>query len=468
MDGVSPPLIDDHLRWCAKTRSSLSFISPIVGGRTAGRTGKRRDIIFTMAAPTTRNLTILLTDIKGFTDKTSHRSRADIQRLLDEHRDVVLPVLQARAGHLIKTIGDAFLMAFDSPTDAVLAGVSAQEALARRNAPLPEQERIEIRIAINVGEVNLVEGDVYGEPVNIAARIEGVAEAGEVYFTEAVYLAMNKTEVPSSEIGQLQLKGIPEKVRVYKVRRETPLGVGQVPPAPAPRAAAGTFAPGEKARLVAPTTAPAFAAPTTPTLPSSWRRAAALGIDVILCSLILGVLFGGHGRHRRFAQKTKSDGAAITTDVKGMTITGSNGAKVRLDDTGIHVAAGSANVAVDADGINVTPLKSAKPSVSDEDDDDAAGGWSRHLRTSEFALVWIVYGLIFLKWHGATPGKRILKLKVVSVEGPELTKRQRWLRPAFSLVSGYAAGLGYLWALWDPQRRTWHDHIAGTRVAPAD
>ncbi|NNN05795.1 MAG: hypothetical protein HKL90_07825 [Elusimicrobia bacterium] len=436
-----------------------------------------------MPAPTTRNLTILLTDIKGFTDKTSHRSRADIQRLLDEHRDVVLPVLQARAGRLIKTIGDAFLMAFDSPTDAVLAGVSAQEALARRNAPLPEQERIEIRIAINVGEVNLVEGDVYGEPVNIAARIEGVAEAGEVYFTEAVYLAMNKTEVPSSEIGQLQLKGIPEKVRVYKVRRETPLGVGQVPPAPAPRAAASGFAPGEKARLVAaapvPPASPAPAAGNA--LPSSWRRAAALGIDAILCSLILGVLFGGHGRHRRFAQKTKSDGAAITTDVKGMTITGSNGTKVRLDDTGIHVAAGSANVAVDAHGINVTPLKSAKPpvtardngkgaeaSASDEDDDDAANWLSRHIGISGFALVWTIYGVVFLKWHGATPGKRILKLKVVSVEGPELTKRQRWLRPAFSLVSGYAAGLGYLWALWDPQRRTWHDHIAGTHVVTAD
>ncbi len=94
-------------------------------------------------------------------------------------------MLQGRGGRLIKTIGDAFLMGFDSPTDAVLAGVSAQEALSKRNAPLAETDRIEIRIAINVGEVNLVEGDVYGDPVNIAARIESVVEAGEVYFTEA-------------------------------------------------------------------------------------------------------------------------------------------------------------------------------------------------------------------------------------------------------------------------------------------
>jgi adenylate cyclase len=170
-------------------------------------------------ASQTRHLTILLTDIKGFTDKTSARSRADIVRMLDEHREAVLPVLQERGGRLVKTIGDAFLMVFDSPTDAVLAGTAAQAALARRNEGRADEDRIDIRIAINCGEVSLVEGDVFGEPVNITARIEGVAEAGEVFFTEAVYLTMNKAEVPSSEVGLLQLKGIPEKIRVYKVRR---------------------------------------------------------------------------------------------------------------------------------------------------------------------------------------------------------------------------------------------------------
>lgn len=177
-------------------------------------------------APRTRHLTVVFTDIQGFTDKTSHRSRVDIVRLLDTHRAVVLPVFQAKGGRLIKTIGDAFLLVFESPTDAVLAGLAVQSALARRNASVPEQERIQIRVAINSGEVTLLAGDVFGEAVNIASRIEGVAEVGEVYFTEAVYLAMNKTEVPSSEVGLLQLKGIPEKIRVYKVVRETQIGDG--------------------------------------------------------------------------------------------------------------------------------------------------------------------------------------------------------------------------------------------------
>jgi class 3 adenylate cyclase len=77
-----------------------------------------------MSAPETRHLTILLTDIKGFTDKTSHQTRADIQAMLDEHRAVVLPVLERGGGRLVKTIGDAFLMTFESPTNAVLAGAS--------------------------------------------------------------------------------------------------------------------------------------------------------------------------------------------------------------------------------------------------------------------------------------------------------------------------------------------------------
>src|SRR5689334_22136078 len=102
---------------------------------------------------TTRHLTILLTDIKGFTSRTSGASRDDIKRLLDEHKSTVLPVLESRGGRLVKTIGDAYLMVFNSPTDAVLAGVEAQSALRRRNAGLPAADAIEIRVVINAGEV---------------------------------------------------------------------------------------------------------------------------------------------------------------------------------------------------------------------------------------------------------------------------------------------------------------------------
>jgi class 3 adenylate cyclase len=435
-----------------------------------------------MASPSTRHLTILLTDIKGFTDKTSHRSRADIQRLLDDHRDVVLPVLQERGGRLVKTIGDAFLMAFDSPTDAVLAGVAAQEALAKRNASVPDEDRIEIRVAINSGEVNLVEGDVFGEPVNIASRIEGVAEAGEVYFTEAVYLAMNKTEVPSSEVGLLQLKGIPEKIRVYKVRRETPLGVGQVPPQSVPPPSVPGFAPGEKARLVAPVPAARAASPSSLRRPLAWRRAVAFGIDFALCMTIAGLFDGGGRRVRvtkRFAREAAADLPTIKADGKGLTIAdGKN--KVSMDETGLHASgADGAKAEIDAAGVRVTPGKeeSAAPARSTlydngkgltvtTDEDDAP----RHHRGKwAFALIWALYSLFCLKYlDGATPGKKVMKLKVVAEDGSPLTKRHRVRRSVFSVLSLYFAFLGYLWALWEKERRGWHDLLAGTRVVPED
>ncbi|MDD5090872.1 MAG: adenylate/guanylate cyclase domain-containing protein, partial [Candidatus Wallbacteria bacterium] len=120
-------------------------------------------------------------------------------------------------GKLIKTIGDALLVTFESPTNAVLCGLMMQEALWDHNKGKNEEDRIFVRVSINTGEVELKEGDVFGEAVNIASRLEGITEANEIYFTESVYLAMNKAEVPTSEVGMRILKGLPEPIKVYKV-----------------------------------------------------------------------------------------------------------------------------------------------------------------------------------------------------------------------------------------------------------
>lgn len=422
-----------------------------------------------MAPATTRHLTILITDIKGFTDKTSHRSRADIQRLLDDHRDVVLPVLEGRGGHLVKTMGDAFMMTYDSPTDAVLAGVAAQEALAKHNHDLPESERIEIRVAINAGEVNLAENDVFGEAVNITARIEGVAEAGEVYFTEAVYLAMNKTEVPSSEIGLLQLKGIPEKVRVYKVRRETPVGTAQMPLRPAPVPASG-FAPGEKARFAAAEPAPK-PAPPAGARPSSWRRAAALALDGLICTILVGSLFGksdpGSVHIKKHLRSGKGDrsvsaGAGVSLGESGIRITGDDGAKVVIDQKGVQVSEGKggSSKVTDEDGSEVVLHDKDGLRVTAREGDG---------KRSLFPLGWFAYNFLFL-WFlaGTTPGKKVLKLRVVAQDGSAPGWKPAFLRALMSLVSGSLLMLGYAWGLWDARGRTWHDAVAGTRVVPAE
>jgi hypothetical protein len=144
--------------------------------------------------------------------------------MVANHNAIVLPVIEKHQGKLIKTIGDAFLVTFESSTDAMLCGMAVQEALAAFNKGKTPDDRIDIRIAINAGEVYIDKtGDIFGDAVNITSRIEGIAEAGEVFFTEAVYLSMNRKEVPSSEIGYRQFKGIPDKIKVYKVLHEDPV-----------------------------------------------------------------------------------------------------------------------------------------------------------------------------------------------------------------------------------------------------
>jgi class 3 adenylate cyclase len=172
----------------------------------------------------TRNLTILQTDIVDFTGKTSRKTREAMNRMLEDHKGLVLPILESRGGRLIKTMGDAFLMVYESPTDALLAGVQVQRRLREYNAgkPSDSDDRLDLRIGINAGEVTLRDNDIFGEAVNITARINTFAKAGEVFFTEAVYLAMNKAEIPSTEIGLQNLKNIDNKIRVYKVGSETP------------------------------------------------------------------------------------------------------------------------------------------------------------------------------------------------------------------------------------------------------
>lgn len=187
----------------------------------------------------TANLAIVFTDIKGFTERTSRQTLEENQRLLKVHHDLLAPVFKAFGGRIIKSIGDAFLVTFVSPTQAVLSGMAIQDRLWNYNRGASDAERLDVRVAINVGEVRLESNDVFGEPVNIASRVESITEAGEVFFTEAVYLAMNKAEVPSQEVGAFELKGIPGKIRVFRVPRgpyrvETPSVVHVSPGAESP------------------------------------------------------------------------------------------------------------------------------------------------------------------------------------------------------------------------------------------
>jgi class 3 adenylate cyclase len=392
-----------------------------------------------MASPVTHNLTILLTDIKGFTDKTSRKSRSDIQEMLEKHKAIVLPVLESRGGKLVKTIGDAFLMVFESPTDAVLAGTAVQDELAKYNADKTGDDRIEIRIAINLGEVNLADNDVFGEPVNITARIEAVAEAGEVFFTEAVYLAMNKKEVPSSEIGLRQWKGIPEKIRVYTVRREHPVGGGGSAPSKRFPWSAG----GPKALPAA-----ALGSFETPKWP---RRAMALFMDGLLCTMIVGALV-------QDADPVKVQVPGVRIDDSGVHVEAGEKANIHIDDDGVRIDAGGSKITVGEKGVAAADAGGAKLGLKGKRAEKAPA------RKLAFPLVWAFYSTLFLGLFAATPGKHLFRLRVVQLGGGPLTWRDAALRSVSSLLSGYVFFIGYLWAVREPEQRGWHDLIAGTKV----
>jgi len=178
----------------------------------------------------TENLALLLTDIAGYTARTSRQSRAENERLLQLHEALLLPVFRAFDGIVRKSIGDAFLVTFASPTNAVLCGAAIQDRLFSFNQTAPEPDRFEVRVVVNIGEVRALPDDVFGEPVNVAKGLEEIAEAREVTFTEAVYLVMNKAEVPSVELGQFALKGVAEPVKLFKI----PRGAGKLASGAAP------------------------------------------------------------------------------------------------------------------------------------------------------------------------------------------------------------------------------------------
>ncbi len=172
----------------------------------------------------TDNLAIAFVDIAGFTSRTSSQSREENERMLQRFAHVVRPLVRAFGGRVVKSIGDAFLLTFRSPTDALHCAMAIQDGLAESNQSLPTADRIAVRVAVNVGEVRVDGGDVFGEAVNIASRIESVAGAGEIYFSEAVYLAMTKSEVPSERVGERSLKGIPEPVGLWRIPHSQEVG----------------------------------------------------------------------------------------------------------------------------------------------------------------------------------------------------------------------------------------------------
>jgi len=160
---------------------------------------------------------ILSADVKGYSRLMGDDEVATV-RTLEAYRETIASMIQQYRGRVVDSPGDNLLAEFASVVDAVQCAVEIQQVLKAKNSELPENRRMEFRIGVNLGDV-IEEGDrIYGDGVNIAARIEGLAEAGGICISESAYQQIeNKLALGYEYLGEHSVKNITKPIRVYKV-----------------------------------------------------------------------------------------------------------------------------------------------------------------------------------------------------------------------------------------------------------
>jgi adenylate cyclase len=162
---------------------------------------------------------VLLADVVGYSRLMSIDEEGTHVKIASYVRDLIEPKIVEHSGRLIRTTGDGFLVEFDSAADAVSCGLDIQEELARRDAGADTDRRIRLRIGINTGDVIADDHDIYGNSVNIAARLEGLAEPGEIFVTRGVRDQLQGyPNLSFEDRGERRVKNIKTPIRVYRVK----------------------------------------------------------------------------------------------------------------------------------------------------------------------------------------------------------------------------------------------------------
>lgn len=162
-----------------------------------------------------QELAVLFTDIQGYSKKAQSLSTLELTTLIQEYEGILLPTVSNHRGELIKKMGDGHLFVFPQPLYAVLAAIRIQKALKRFNSYRETSQRVIIRIGVHWGKVVRKEGDVLGNDVNIASRLESSASGGSILISEALQQRLND-HIHVREIGLINVKGISEPIKVYE------------------------------------------------------------------------------------------------------------------------------------------------------------------------------------------------------------------------------------------------------------
>jgi adenylate cyclase len=162
---------------------------------------------------------ILAGDVAGYSRLMGDDELATVVALRSLRKEVIDPKLAEHRGRLVNTAGDSVLVEFSSVVDAVRCAVEIQQAIAVRNADVPESRRIVLRIGLNVGDVIFQEGEIYGDGVNVAARLEQIAQPGTVYASRAVHEQVGeRLPYVFESLGVREVKNIAQPVDVWRVR----------------------------------------------------------------------------------------------------------------------------------------------------------------------------------------------------------------------------------------------------------
>jgi adenylate cyclase len=181
---------------------------------------------------TRRLAAILAADVAGYSRLIGADEGGTLQALKTIRAELIDPTIAAHNGRLVKTTGDGLLVEFSSVVNALRCATEVQAGMAERNATVPTDNRIEFRIGLHQGDVVIEDNDIFGDAVNVAARLEGLAEPGEICVSARVRGdAVGKLDLALEDMGQQELKNIARPLRVYRVRADlVSEAAGSVPP----------------------------------------------------------------------------------------------------------------------------------------------------------------------------------------------------------------------------------------------
>ncbi len=170
-----------------------------------------------------RLTTILAADVVGYSRLMATDDAGTLTSLKALRRELFEPKTAEYHGRVVKLMGDGTLMEFGSVVDAVTFAVDVQRAMALRNTDVPEDQRITYRIGINIGDIIVEDEDIYGDGVNVAARLEGLAEPGGICVSRTVFNhVQGKVDLGFEDLGEREVKNIPKPVQVFKVLLDSP------------------------------------------------------------------------------------------------------------------------------------------------------------------------------------------------------------------------------------------------------